>query len=240
MPPASARTGKGGAGLPGDGWLVMHTDSNMEILLGAVFIPLMMAGQGAAMSGMSGETDDWSAVFTALQSGFEPPPAPAVALAADTGVSASDGLTSDGRLAVVPADGLRLEYSTDAGQTWGDAFIAVEGQNAVQVRQADEAGNVSAATRFAFTLDRLQPPVPRVSVRGQDRTFTIADIPADTRVEYSVSGGQWTTGMGVRRGRSSLHVRLVDRAGNVSPAVAVPGGAVRTFRPTAVQQAFSG
>ena len=43
-----------------------------------------------------------------------------------------------------------------------DPSAAVEGRNAVLVRQVDTLGNVSASTRFEFTLDRAAPGRPVV------------------------------------------------------------------------------
>ena len=43
-------------------------------------------------------------------------------------------------------DGAHLAFSIDGGQTWTDSFAAQAGLNAVQVRQVDAAGHVSAAS----------------------------------------------------------------------------------------------
>src|SRR5262249_40631709 len=80
--------------------------------------------------------------------------APAVALATDSGNSASDHVTSVGTLNVTGIEnGATVQYSVDNGAHWTSSFSAVEGANTVQVRQIDVAGNVSSATSFSFTLD---------------------------------------------------------------------------------------
>ena len=86
------------------------------------------------------------------------PGAPTVALANNTG-SPEDLLTNDGTLAVTNVEeGATIEYSPD-GETWSDAAptYASDGDQTVYVRQVDAAGNPSAATEFAFTLDTVRP-----------------------------------------------------------------------------------
>ncbi|WP_157660043.1 Ig-like domain-containing protein, partial [Burkholderia ubonensis] len=80
--------------------------------------------------------------------------APGVALATDSGSSASDHVTNVGTLNLSGVEaGATVEYSTDGGHTWSTSFSAVEGTNNVQVRQIDVAGNTSSTTSFSFTLD---------------------------------------------------------------------------------------
>ncbi|MFP3547745.1 Ig-like domain-containing protein, partial [Rhizobium sp. SIMBA_035] len=77
-----------------------------------------------------------------------------VALATDSGSSATDHVTSVGTLTLGGVEsGATVQYSIDSGAHWTSSFSAVEGVNTVQVRQTDVAGNVSAATSFSFTLD---------------------------------------------------------------------------------------
>ena len=93
-------------------------------------------------------------------------PLPARAsLAHDTGARANDRITRDGTLQIAAEPGARIEYSVDHRQTWADSFTAVEGWNAVWVRQTDVAGNVSrpTATALAFTLISTGPQIVAVS-----------------------------------------------------------------------------
>src|SRR5439155_5421816 len=87
------------------------------------------------------------------------PGAPAVALVSDTGSSGSDKITNNGALSVTGVEsGASVQYSTNGGTTWSSSFTAVEGANAVQVRQVDVAGNPTATpTSFSFTLDTTVP-----------------------------------------------------------------------------------
>jgi large repetitive protein len=89
------------------------------------------------------------------------PAAPTFALAADSGASNSDGITND---TTVNVSGLETnatwEYSTNSGDTWlagtgtsfelaGDTTYAID---AIQVRQTDVAGNLSAAAKNAEAI----------------------------------------------------------------------------------------
>ncbi|WP_230962542.1 beta strand repeat-containing protein, partial [Burkholderia stagnalis] len=80
--------------------------------------------------------------------------APGVALATDSGSSASDHVTNVGTLNLTGVEtSATVEYSIDGGHTWSTSFSATEGLNDVQVRQTDIAGNTSDPTSFGFTLD---------------------------------------------------------------------------------------
>ncbi|WP_157636329.1 Ig-like domain-containing protein, partial [Burkholderia ubonensis] len=80
--------------------------------------------------------------------------APGVALAVDSGSSASDHITNVGTLNLSGVEtGATVQYSVDNGAHWSTSFGALEGVNNVQVRQIDVAGNTSSATSFSFTLD---------------------------------------------------------------------------------------
>ncbi len=97
------------------------------------------------------------------------PPAPSMALASDSGVSAIDGITRNGSVAVTLAAGaVSWEYRTSATGTWqagsGTSFTLAPGQyaaGAVQVRQTDGAGSTSAAgsNAGAITVDTTAPLV---------------------------------------------------------------------------------
>ncbi len=98
--------------------------------------------------------------------------APVVTLTTDTGSSASDKITSNGALAVSGAEqGAVIEYSTNGGSTWSSSFTAVSGNNSVQARQTDVAGNVSdASAAYTFTLDSTAPTVAIEAPEGVSDT----------------------------------------------------------------------
>ncbi|MGY5452819.1 VCBS domain-containing protein [Agarivorans sp. MS3-6] len=77
-----------------------------------------------------------------------------VALANDTGSSATDLVTQDGTLSISgQTAGMQVEYSIDGGKNWSTQFSPIEGVNQLQVRQTDSAGHASTASSIAFTLD---------------------------------------------------------------------------------------
>ncbi|MEX8522257.1 MAG: beta strand repeat-containing protein [Leptothrix ochracea] len=87
--------------------------------------------------------------------------APGVKLLADTGVSATDGLTNNAALAPLTGvePGALVEYNLDNGG-WLSSYTppTANGLHSVIVRQTDVAGNVSLASApLAFTLDTVAP-----------------------------------------------------------------------------------
>ena len=91
-----------------------------------------------------------------------PPAAPTVQLVADTGASDADHVTSNGQIKVGGLEaGSTWQYSLD-GKTWttgpaatdGTALLTTtaNGDQTLQVRSTDAAGNVSAATTLKYTL----------------------------------------------------------------------------------------
>jgi len=156
------------------------------------------------------------------------PAAPAVALANDTGISATDRVTRDGRLVVTAEPGARIEYSRDGGRNWAASFTARDGVNAFTVRQTDAAKNVSPATEFTFVLDRSRPATPTVRlVRDTGRSATdritregdlrATGVAARAVLEYSADAGRtWATTFSAREGLNVVRVRQKDVAGNVS------------------------
>jgi uncharacterized repeat protein (TIGR02059 family) len=134
------------------------------------------------------------------------PDAPAAALASDTGVSASDGVTSNGVVNVSGLEsGATWEFSTNGGSSWtagtGTSFTLGAGSyasGAVQVRQTDAAGNVSAAGSLGVaTVDATAPVLTSWSVDRADSAKTITltyDGPLDSahapdKADFAVTTG---------------------------------------------------
>ena len=110
------------------------------------------------------------------------PAAPGVALTTDTGISSTDKITSIGLLTLtgVETDAL-VEYSINGGTTWTASFAAVEGSNAVLVRQTDVAGNVGPASApLTFTLDTQGPAVSTYSLADDTGASPTDQITSDT------------------------------------------------------------
>ncbi|MDY7788249.1 Ig-like domain-containing protein, partial [Burkholderia ubonensis] len=156
--------------------------------------------------------------------------APGVALATDSGSSASDHVTNVGTLNLSGVEtGATVEYSTDGGHTWNTSFSATEGLNDVQVRQTDIAGNTSAATSFSFTLDTsaAAPGVALTTDSGSSTsdhvtnvgTLNLTGVENGAAVEYSIDGGHtWSTSFSATEGLNDVQVRQTDVAGNTSSA----------------------
>lgn len=88
------------------------------------------------------------------------PAIPTLALNTDTGVSALDKITKDGKIVVAGLESTAgFEYSLTSGTSWilgsGNSFtLTGDGAKLVRVRQIDLAGNIGAATAdLQFTLD---------------------------------------------------------------------------------------
>jgi hypothetical protein len=169
------------------------------------------------------------------------PAAPAgVSLVNDTGLSASDNISSAVSLKM-PTNlevGATLSYSMDNGATWTPSFTAptVDGTYTVLVRQTDTSGNHSATTPLSFTLDHIAPAAPTLSLQSDTGLLTTDFLTKDGRilftsepgalVEYSTNGGttwtaQATTPFVAQEGVNQVLLRQTDVAGNPS-AVSAP------------------
>jgi hypothetical protein len=175
-----------------------------------------------------------------LQIDTTAPAAPTVALANDTGSSSSDSITSNGSLAVTPAEaGGTIQYSTNGGASWTGSFTAVEGVNNVEVRQVDAAGNNGAAASFSFTLDTTAPTVPSITsitlggsggnhwvLAGKaEANSNIAVFDGGTQIAtVTTSGlGAWnytTTGSVTNSSAHTFRATASDLAGNTSASSA--------------------
>ncbi|WP_244105203.1 beta strand repeat-containing protein, partial [Burkholderia ambifaria] len=154
--------------------------------------------------------------------------APGVALASDSGSSATDHITNVGTLNVTGTEtGATVQYSVDNGAHWSTSFGALEGMNNVQVRQIDVAGNTSPATSLSFTLDMsaAAPGVVLTSDSGSSSTdhitnvgtLDLAGVEMGAAVEYSTDGGHtWSTSFNAVEGVNDVQVRQTDVAGNTS------------------------
>ncbi|MCA1248910.1 hypothetical protein LCI23_20440, partial [Massilia sp. MS-15] len=171
--------------------------------------------------------------------------APSLALANDTGSSASDGLSSDGTVNVSLAlDVASWEYRTSSSGSWtagsGSSFVLAPGSYAtgdIQVRQTDLAGNVSAAGANASALAILTAPAaPGVALASDTGASATDGVSALGTVnvtlapgaswEYRTSSdGAWTAGSGSSftlapgsYAAGEIQVRQTDLAGNTSVA----------------------
>ncbi|OMO28594.1 VCBS domain-containing protein [Vibrio lentus] len=121
--------------------------------------------------------------------------APSVSLTSDSGGSSSDKITNVGDLSVGGIEqGATVEYSIDNGVHWSTQFTPAEGQNNVQVRQTDVAGNVSPSTSLSYTLDTqidIRVNSAHVDQHGQGMMVQVY-LPKDSEVtllEITSDGG---------------------------------------------------
>jgi large repetitive protein len=165
--------------------------------------------------------------------------APIFALANDTGISSTDGITSSGVVNVTGIEtGANSQYSLNGGTTWtqitGNSFtLTGDGAKSVIVRQTDLAGNVSSgATPLNLTLDTtaLAPTLTLAVDSGSSQSdgitnsgvVTVTGLETGANNQYSLNGGtNWTTFTGnsftlTGDGAKSVIVRQTDLAGNVS------------------------
>lgn len=148
----------------------------------------------------------------------------------DTGLSVTDGVTSNGLWAVESA-GVDWEFSLDQGLTWtrgsGASFeVKGDGPKMIWVRARDDAGNTSEIVRVNCVLDTTAPAAVAISgqAEGVTNTFRLSGIEPGARWEYSLDEqSSWSVGKGsalaaLGNGLSRVWLRQVDMAGNVSLA----------------------
>jgi hypothetical protein len=176
-----------------------------------------------------------------------PPAAPSVQLVQDTGLSATDHVTSNGKIQIGGVEtGAAWQYSLDAGKTWATGAAAnadgtavldttVNGEQTLQVRTVDAAGNASAATSFQYTLrtsiaptmlyvvdGKEIPGLDTLSVNSPDYLVHIYGTTKGTGFYFEVSDsgkdGSWTMIKDTDPLSEGLHyIRYVatDLAGNI-------------------------
>ncbi len=118
-----------------------------------------------------------------------------------------------------------------------------DGPVAVQVRQRDGAGLVSATGRLRFNLDRLAPAAPQLALlepSAADRTLsrsgviTVAGLEPGASWQYRIDSGPWRTGRGERFSVSGDGLRFVEvRQLDISRNASAPAALTFTLDATA-------
>jgi hypothetical protein len=172
------------------------------------------------------------------------PATPMLALANDSGVSNSDGITNNGTVNVTGLEaGASWEYSTNVGGSWvngtGSSFVLSSGSynaGSVLVRQSDMAGNTSANGQLgSIIIDTSAPLAPGlffandIGISNSDGitnngTINVSGLEIAANWQYSTNGGSsWFNGTGSsfqlasgNYGSGTILVRQSDIAGNVS------------------------
>jgi hypothetical protein len=190
-----------------------------------------IAGNTSANGQLSAVTIDTSAA------------APTLALASDTGISNSDGITNNGTVNVTGLEtGATWQYSTNGGSSWtngtGTSFVLSSGTYSpgnILVRQSDLAGNTSANGQLgAVTIDTsaAAPSLALAADTGSSSsdgitnngTVNVTGLETGASWQYSTNGGgSWTNGTGTSfvlssgtYSAGSVLVRQSDIAGNTS------------------------
>ena len=132
-----------------------NADGNVSVLVNA----------GAAQDSAANPSGASNTLF--FLSDRTPPAVPMVSLVNDTGISNTDGITSDGRIALQGIEPNAIwQYTKDSGVNWlqggGLQFILSPGlypAGSIEVRQIDRAGNVSplASASYAIMVDDALP-----------------------------------------------------------------------------------
>jgi uncharacterized protein YdeI (BOF family) len=205
--------------------------------------------QAADKGGIAAVTD---IVKPAPPSDTTPPAAPTVQLAEDTGASATDHITSNGQIKVGGLEaGSTWQYSLD-GKTWttgpaangsGIALLntTATGDQTLQVRSTDAAGNVGAVTTLQYTLKTsFAPTLAFQGPDGNDVTPTALITNTDNywvnlhgakgaaAVQFQVSptgkDGTWTDAKDsdpLADGTHFIRYVVTDAAGNTAPSNAL-------------------
>ncbi|MCJ2112006.1 Ig-like domain-containing protein [Methylobacterium sp. E-025] len=161
------------------------------------------------------------------------PGTPGLALAHDTGASASDRITSDASLTVKAAEtGGKLGYVVDGSAVGAyDPSTLKDGAHTVSVTQSDAAGNVSAARTVGFTLDHTAPVAPTIALAHDtgfsstdritaDATLKVTPAEAGGKLSYVVDGSAVAAynPSTLKDGAHTVSVVQTDAAGNASVA----------------------
>ncbi|WP_042072987.1 Ig-like domain-containing protein, partial [Acinetobacter gerneri] len=164
-----------------------------------------------------------------------------LSLAADTGSSATDGITSNGTINVTginqSASTGTWEYSTDGGTTWtpgsGTSFtLPSDGTYAadqIQVRQSNPALDAPSVSKLgeAVVIDTQLPTAPEIlnvsaadvvtGTAEKNSVVTVKFADNTTEIVTVSSTGTWSvTHPGIVNG-STITATATDTAGNISP-----------------------
>ena len=177
---------------------------------------------------VAGNASAWSQINVTIDKTVA---TPILTLANDTGVSPTDGVTSDASINVSGLEaGGKWDYSLDGGQTWThgsgtsiSGSMLSEGTNHVTVQQTDAAGNQSTNTIDVVKDSVVAQPSIGALENGK---LTIGNLESGAAWDYSLNGGTtWIHGTGtdlpieaVSVGNSQLTVRQTDAAGNQAMA----------------------
>ena len=156
---------------------------------------------------------------------------PVVKLKSDTGLSNDDKISSNPALDVTGVSaGAVISYSVDGGGIWSDRFQPqTDGKKDLIVRVFEPTIQKTTLVPFSFTLDRVAPNAPSVSLNkdtgvvSNDKITRNAELNViasdSSAIEYSIDGGNtWNKSLVPTEGHNTIFVRAADKAGNYSNA----------------------
>ncbi len=149
-----------------------------------------------------------------------------------TAASAPELSVINGSLAVNAEESAFIEYRVSGGE-WQTSFTPVEGQNTVEVRQTDIAGNISDTSSLQFESDTRAPSADlRISLVRDTGESDSDAITSDARIvvegqednatiQYSLNNIDWSDfspsdNISFSEGENTIRFRQRDAAGNTS------------------------
>lgn len=150
----------------------------------------------AKITDSTSKTSTASTAFNLTIDTMAPVAAPGFALAQDSGVSSTDGITGNGMVNVSSVEtGASWQYSTDGGSHWtqgsGSSFTlpgsALYLAGAVQVRQVDVAGNTGAATVSSSNIT-VGLGTPLTIPAGAAETTAVHTLIAQGNADHYLTG----------------------------------------------------
>ena len=187
-------------------WTFYITMPNINVNSGMInFVFRDTAGNGVNAYNTGGNTKTFDITIDSTA-----PTGGALALAADTGISASDRVTNNGQVNASGIEsGATWKYSTNAGSTWtngsGSSFNLAVGSyaaNAIQLRQSDAVGNTQTVSMGAVTVDGTAPELGayNTTVGGGGGYFALPGQGLNSGGVINAKGGDrvlfslWTAG----------------------------------------------
>ncbi len=166
-----------------------------------------------------------------------PTPVPTLALVNDSGASATDGVTTDGTIAVTNLnDGAPWFYRVNGSGDWirgadgiipGSALAA--GLNSVEVYQEGDDPESTIVKTLSVDIDLTAPDAPVLisstgtSLLNASGVLNLTQLESHATWQWRLDGGDWQEGQGTSLSAANLHqghqlvdVRQIDLAGNVS------------------------
>lgn len=209
----------------------------------------------ARAADLTGNISPASAAFTVIVDTIAPAVPAVLGISVDTGMSASDRVTSDPSLVIsgsaeagssvtVTLDGASIgTTSANGAGAWtfdATSIVLADGNHAFAARAVDLAGNISAASgSFAIVVDSTAPAPPTVSSISNDTGASTSDhVTSDQTLVISGTAEAGST-MTVYRNGASIGTVSADNSGawSFDSTGTLLSAGTHTFTASAVDQA---